>query len=51
MTDSQQIRYGLLGRTLGHSWSPQIHAQLGSVPYVLIEREPEEVEEFLRRQL
>lgn len=40
--------YGLLGRKLGHSWSPQIHACLGSTPYALYEREPEDVEAFVR---
>ena len=40
--------FGLLGRKLGHSWSPRIHATLGSVPYELFEREPEEVEPFIR---
>ena len=40
--------YGLLGRKLGHSWSPQIHAKLGSVPYELHEVEPEGVEDFIR---
>lgn len=40
--------YGLLGRTLGHSWSTRIHTMLGSSPYGLFEREPEEVEEFIR---
>ena len=48
MADSAARTYGLLGRTLGHSWSPQIHARLGSVPYQLFEREPEEVAAFLR---
>lgn len=42
-------RFGLLGRKLGHSWSPRIHALLGSTPYALFEREPEEVETFLRQ--
>lgn len=37
----------LLGRKLGHSWSPVIHERLGSVPYVLIEREPEQVGDFV----
>lgn len=41
--------FGLLGRTLGHSWSPAIHAQLGSAPYALFEREPGEVEAFVRQ--
>lgn len=42
------MKYGLLGRKLGHSYSPQIHSHLGSVPYALFEKEPEELEAFLR---
>lgn len=42
--------YGLLGRTLGHSWSPEIHAQLGTAPYERIELEPDEVENFIRHE-
>ena len=42
--------FGLLGRTLGHSYSPQIHRQLGSWPYVLFEREPEDVERLIRTE-
>ena len=34
---------GLLGRKLGHSYSPQIHACLGDYSYTLFEKEPEEV--------
>lgn len=40
--------FGLLGRKLGHSWSPEIHKQLGSTPYALIEKEPEELASFLQ---
>lgn len=40
--------YGLLGRKLGHSFSPQIHKELGDYAYLLFEREPEEVEAFLK---
>ncbi len=40
-------RYGLLGRTLGHSYSPAIHQLMGSAPYTLFEKEPEEVASFL----
>lgn len=42
--------YGLLGRKLGHSWSRQIHEQLGSAPYTHVELEPEEVAPFIREQ-
>ena len=42
------LRCGLLGRKLGHSYSPQIHAHLGGYPYALLEKEPEELEAFLR---
>lgn len=41
--------YGLLGRTLGHSYSPAIHAALGDTAYRLIELEPEELPAFLAR--
>lgn len=40
--------YGLLGRKLGHSWSVPIHTALGCGDYRLYEREPEELEAFLR---
>ena len=41
-------RCGLLGEKLGHSYSPQIHAELADYPYVLYEKSPEDVEAFLR---
>ena len=45
-------RFGLLGRKLGHSFSPEIHRQLAefSEPYRydLFEIEPENLEEFVR---
>ncbi|MCD8115953.1 MAG: AAA family ATPase [Oscillospiraceae bacterium] len=40
-------KYGLLGRVLGHSWSPQIHAMLADYDYRLYETEPEALGEFL----
>ena len=40
------MKCGLLGRKLGHSYSPQIHAHLGDYPYTLFEKEPEEIESF-----
>lgn len=42
------MKCGLLGRTLGHSYSPQIHSYLGDYPYTLFEKEPEDVEDFLQ---
>ena len=39
---------GLLGRKLGHSYSPQIHDLLDTYRYTLFEKEPEEVEGFLK---
>ena len=40
-------KFGLLGRKLGHSWSPQIHALLCGYPYDLYEIEPESLGSFL----
>lgn len=48
MMPTHDVTFGLVGRTLGHSWSPQIHASLGSTPYELIELEPDEVTPFIR---
>lgn len=42
------MKCGLLGRKLGHSYSPQIHAMLGDYTYALFEKEPEELEDFLK---
>ncbi len=42
------MKCGLLGRKLGHSYSPAIHAHLGDYSYDLFEKEPEELEQFLR---
>ena len=38
---------GLLGRKLSHSYSPQIHACLAQYSYSLIEKEPEQLADFL----
>lgn len=42
------MRCGLLGKKLGHSYSPQIHSYLGEYSYDLFEKMPEELEEFLK---
>ena len=42
------MRCGLLGRHLSHSYSPQIHALLADYAYEIFEREPEDVEGFVK---
>ena len=41
------MRCGLLGKKLGHSYSPQIHSYLADYTYELFEKSPEELEFFL----
>lgn len=41
------LRCGLLGRKLGHSYSPQIHKMLKDYEYLLYEREEEDIPSFL----
>ena len=40
--------YGLIGEKLSHSFSPQIHAMLGSYEYRLIELSAQELPDFMR---
>ncbi len=40
--------YGLLGKHLSHSFSPQIHARLGDYDYKLFEVAPEDLPAFLQ---
>ena len=40
--------YGLLGKTLGHSFSPRLHAYLADYEYRLFEKTEEELPDFLR---
>ena len=42
------MRAGLLGRKLGHSYSPAIHCLMADYEYKLYEREPEDVEDFIK---
>lgn len=39
--------YGLIGEHLGHSFSPEIHAQIGPEPYTLRELAPDQLASFL----
>ena len=40
--------YGVLGRVLGHSYTPTIYKELAGLDYRRFEREPEELEAFLK---
>ena len=42
------LRCGLLGETLGHSYSPMIHHALGEYDYRLFEIPKEDLDAFLR---
>ena len=41
-------QYGLLGRKLGHSRSPELHRALAGYDYDLFPVEPEDLEAFLK---
>ena len=40
--------YGVLGRALGHSYTPTIYKELAGLDYRRFEREPEELDAFLK---
>ena len=42
------MRCGLLGKKLGHSYSPQIHSYLGSYTYELFEIAEDKLGAFLK---
>ena len=48
MADSAVRPYGVLGRVLGHSYTPTIYRELAGLEYVRFEREPEQLESFIR---
>ena len=41
--------FGLLGRTLGHTYSPMIHQSLGNTSYDIFEMEPDQLQDFFNR--
>ncbi|MBR3943007.1 MAG: chorismate mutase [Clostridia bacterium] len=47
LLNKEAPRYGLLGRKLKHSFSPQIHSFFYDTPYDLYEIEPEDVPKFM----
>ncbi|MDO4418918.1 MAG: hypothetical protein Q4B92_00985 [Ruminococcus sp.] len=44
------MEYGLLGKVLAHSFSPEIHALIGDYDYKLIELAEDKVEAFLKER-
>ena len=48
MEHAKNFQAGLIGRTLAHSFSPQIHALLADYEYKLFELEPDDVGTFLQ---
>ena len=42
------MKFGLLGGKLKHSYSPQIHSFLDTYSYVLFEKQPDELGDFLK---
>lgn len=45
-----KVDYGLIGETLGHSYSPEIHAQLGDYSYKLLPMDKKELDVFLKNR-
>lgn len=48
MISDTKIRAGLIGKKLGHSFSPRIHAAFADYPYDLIELQEEQLGNFLK---
>ncbi|MBE6018023.1 MAG: shikimate dehydrogenase [Lachnospiraceae bacterium] len=44
----EKMQYGLIGEHLGHSYSPEIHAQIADYEYELKEIPKEELDSFMR---
>ena len=50
VTNMKQVPrpYGVLGRVLGHSYTPTIYRELAGLDYRKFERDPEDLEAFVR---
>lgn len=46
--ENEKVKCGLIGKTLGHSYSPEIHALLGDYEYKLYEMPEDAVGDFLK---
>ncbi len=45
-----ELKYGLIGEKLGHSFSREVHAALGDSDYRLVEIAPTELDSFMRER-
>ena len=44
------MKYGVIGEHLKHSFSPEIHSQIGDYDYIIKEIEPEKLEAFIKER-
>ena len=44
------MKYGVIGEHLKHSFSPEIHRQIGDYEYIIKEIEPEKLEAFIKEK-
>ena len=44
------MKYGVIGEHLKHSFSPEIHSQIGDYEYIIKEIEPENLEAFIKEK-
>jgi len=44
------MKYGVIGESLLHSFSPEIHAEIGDYPYEIVEIEPQNLEAFIKEK-
>ena len=44
------MKYGVIGEHLKHSFSPEIHAQIGDYKYDIVEIEPKDLETFMKKR-
>ena len=44
------MKYGVIGEHLGHSFSKEIHEQIGSYVYEILEIEPQNLEAFMKKK-
>ena len=44
------MKYGVIGEHLKHSFSPEIHAQIGDYQYEVLEIEPQNLEAFMKER-